>query len=181
MFALIISEITYGRREGMVFRMSLKSLLEKPQHGMWGLIEVPDAHLLDSRIYLKTNIKASFSFPGYIFLFCKNTKKWHSQFHKITLLPTQIDNMIQQHQPQGYVLCDSVVLLENFELLFSEFSAHLSSTFQKVRQLFALHQKEWWWFKALFVSTFTLLYVCCMYYKIKILWIASQKHGLGQT
>lgn len=90
------SEITYEKREGVIFRMSFKSLLEDPQDIIWGLIEISDAHLLlESRKFSIDKSKSIIFISRVCISLSKSTKKWY-KFNKIdSLLPPQIYNMIQ--------------------------------------------------------------------------------------
>lgn len=91
------SEITYEKREGVIFRMSFKSLLEDPQDIIWGLIEISDAHLLlESRKFSIDKSKSIIFISRVCISLSKSTKKWYNKFNKIdSLLPPQIYNMIQ--------------------------------------------------------------------------------------
>lgn len=91
------SEITYEKREGVIFRMSFKSLLEDPQDIIWGLIEISDAQLLlESRKFSIDKSKSIIFISRVCISLSKSTKKWYNKFNKIdSLLPPQIYNMIQ--------------------------------------------------------------------------------------
>lgn len=96
-FVLIISKIIYLKREGKMFRMSFKSLLEEPKDIIWGLIEISHAHLLLGSRNISVDKSKSIIFisRAYIFL-SKSTKEWHNRVNKIdSVLPTQIYNVIQ--------------------------------------------------------------------------------------
>lgn len=93
MFASLISEIMYLKRESVIFRMSYKSLLKKSQNTVWGLIDISDGYWLLESVNKNKNIISVCRV--YIFL-GKSTKIWYNRFDEIhLLLPKQIYNMIQ--------------------------------------------------------------------------------------